>query len=127
MAALVVSVSVAKGLADPGTHIGIFPGGATPAMHAANTPFWIGYGFTAQPGSTAALDDGATRFELEVDGEPVPMVSEVRADAASEAHRTDIAVFPAGLPRGWHDFSGRWFDGGKLILSSRATIQFVEP
>ena len=35
--------------------------------------------------------------------------------------------FPSGLPAGWHDFTGRWYDGGRLILSSRAAIQFVEP
>jgi hypothetical protein len=27
---------------------------------------------------------------------------------------------------GWHDFAGRWYDEGRLILSSRAAIQFVE-
>ena len=28
------------------------------------------------------------------------------------------------LPAGWHGFTGRWYDGGRLILSSRVAIQF---
>jgi hypothetical protein len=34
--------------------------------------------------------------------------------------------FPSGLPAGWHEFVGRWFDAGTLMLSVRATIEFVE-
>ena len=126
MAALVVTVSPATGLGVEGSRVGIFPGGATPTMHPARTPFWVGYGFAADSGSSATLDDG-TRFELDVDGEPVSMLTEVHAEDGSPLRRTDIAAFPAGLPAGWHDFAGRWFDGGRLILSSRAAIQFVEP
>jgi len=40
--------------------------------------------------------------------------------------KTDIAEFPSGLSAGWHDFSGRWYDGGKRVLSSRTSIEFVE-
>jgi hypothetical protein len=40
--------------------------------------------------------------------------------------KTDIAEFPDGLPAGWHDFTGRWYDAGRLILSSRTSIQFVD-
>jgi hypothetical protein len=126
MAALVVTLSRANALGDVGMQIGIFPGGATPTMYPANTPFWIGYGFTAEPGSSAPLDERATRFELDVDGEASSMASDVRAESGVPRRKTDIADFPAGLPPGWHDFAGRWFDAGRLVLSSRSVIQFVE-
>ena len=67
-----------------------------------------------------------TRFELDVDGEPVSMLTDVHTDAGLPVRKTNIAEFPDGLPVGWHDFTGRWYDGGRLILSSRAAIQFVE-
>jgi hypothetical protein len=124
MAALVVTLSPENG--DKEGQIGIFPGGATPAMYPAHTPFWVGYGFAAEPDSTAGLDEATTRFELDVDGEPVAMRTEVHMDSGPPIRTTNVAEFPTGLPVGWHDFAGRWYDGGRLILSSRAAIQFVE-
>lgn len=127
MAALVVAVSPTNGMGRTDARIGIFPGGATPSVFHAGTPFWIGYGFAPEHRNeeTELLELGAgTRFELEVDGDPVPMTSDVLAGASPR--KTDIAEFPHGLPAGWHEFAGRWYDGGKLILSSRATIEFVE-
>ena len=126
MAALVVTLSPANGMGDKEGRIGIFPGGATPAMYPADTPFWVGYGFAAEPDSDARLDEPTTRFELDVDGAPVAMLTDVHADAGGPVRKTNIAEFPMGLPVGWHDFTGRWYDGGHLILSSRAAIQFVE-
>ena len=125
MAAIVVTLSPANGLGDKEGRIGIFPGGATPAMYPADTPFWVGYGFAAEP-ETDALDEATTRFELDVDGESVAMLTDVSSDAGLLVRTTNIAEFPMGLPVGWHDFTGRWYDGGRLILSSRAAIQFVE-
>ena len=61
-----------------------------------------------------------------MDGDPVSMLTDVHIRVGRSVRKTDIAEFPAGLPVGWHDFAGRWFDGGQLILSTRATIQFVE-
>jgi len=129
MAALVVAVSPANGMGRADARIGIFPGGATPSVFPAGAPFWIGYGFAPE-------DDGAagarhelgvdTRFELEVDGQPVSMLSDLRRRGRDTLRKTDVAEFPAGLPAGWHDFSGRWYDRGRLILSSRASIEFVE-
>ena len=52
------------------------------------------------------------------------MASNVGAGAS--LRKTDLAEFCAGLPAGWHEFVGRWYDDGKLILSSRVTIEFVE-
>jgi hypothetical protein len=126
MAALVVTVSPANGMSDKEGRIGIFPGGATTTMYPADTAFWIGYGFAADPVSSADLADEATRFELDVDGEAVSMLTDVHTDSGLPVRKTNVAEFPAGLEAGWHDFTGRWYDGGRLILSSRATIQFVE-
>jgi hypothetical protein len=126
MAALVVTVSPANGMADREGRIGIFPGGATTTMYAADTPFWVGYGFAAEAGSERALEEPGTRFELDVDGESVAMLTDLHADAGRLIRKTNVAEFPNGLPAGWHDFSGRWYDGGRLILSSRTAIQFVE-
>ena len=72
------------------------------------------------------VDDAGTRFELDVDGEPVSMLTEVHTDSGHPVRKTNVAEWPDGLPAGWHDFNGRWYDGGRLILSSRASIQFVE-
>jgi len=126
MAALVVTVSPANGLGDREGRIGIFPGGATTTIYSADTPFWVGYGFAAEPGSEPDLEQPGTRFELDVDGVPVTMLTDLLSDAGLPVRKTDVAEFPAGLPAGWHDFSGRWYDGGRLILSSRSAIQFVE-
>jgi hypothetical protein len=124
MAALVVTVSPANRMGDQ--RIGIFPGGTTTTMYPADTPFWVGYGFAAEPGSEANIDGPTTRFELAVDGEPVSMLTDVQTEAEVPIRKTNIAEFPGGLPVGWHDFTGRWYDGGRLILSSRTAIQFVE-
>ena len=126
MAALVVTVSPANGMGEKEGRIGIFPGGATPTMYPADTPFWVGYGFAADSMGGADLDDESTRFELDVDGEPVSMLTDVHTDAGLPVRKTNIAEFPAGLSVGWHDFNGRWYDSGRLILSSRTSIQFVE-
>lgn len=126
MAALVVvTVSPSNGSSKEG-RIGIFPGGATPTMFRADTPFWVGYGFAEDPENGAGLDEKTTRFELDVDGAPVSMLTDVHSESGHPVRKTDIATFPSGLPAGWHDFSGRWYDGGRLILSSRAAIEFVD-
>ncbi|HEX2428928.1 MAG TPA: hypothetical protein VHI53_13430 [Gaiellaceae bacterium] len=126
MAALVVTVSPANGMGDTEGRIGIFPGGATTTMYPADTPFWVGYGFAADSEGDTGLDEATTRFELDVDGQAVSMRTDLHTDAGLPVRKTNIAEFPEGLPAGWHDFSGRWYDGGRLILSSRAAIQFVD-
>jgi len=127
MAALVVvTVSPSNGMSSEEGRIGIFPGGPTPTMYAADTPFWVGSGFAADPENDTGMDESTTRFELDVDGVPVSMLAEVQSESGLPVRKTNIAKFPSGLPAGWHDFSGRWYDGGRLILSSRASIQFVD-
>jgi hypothetical protein len=126
MAALVVTVSPANGMGDKEGRIGIFPGGATPTMYPAETAFWVGYGFAADSEGGAEIDDENTRFELDIDGEPVRMLTDVRSESGLPLRKTNVAEFPSGLPAGWHDFTGRWYDAGRLILSSRAAIQFVD-
>jgi hypothetical protein len=130
MAALVVvSVSRANGNGGASARIGIFPGGATTAIYPADTAFWIGYGFAPEHGDSAgAMQElgNETRFELDVDGSRVEMRTDVQMEGAAPLRKTDLADFSSGLAAGWHEFVGRWYDGGRLILSSRASIQFVE-
>ena len=130
MAALVVvSVSRTNGNGGVSARIGIFPGGATPAIYPADTAFWVGYGFAPDLGdSTGGAQElgEETRFELDVDGSSVEMRTDVQMEGTAPMRKTDLADFPSGLPAGWHEFVGRWYDRGKLILSSRASIEFVE-
>lgn len=125
MAALVVSVAPASG-AEEAERIAIFPGAAATSVYAANTPFWVGYGFTADTVG-AELDERATRFELDVDSAPAHMQTRVESERGIAVQTTNVATFPLGLPPGWHDFAGRWYDADRLILSSRSAIEFVEP
>ena len=130
MAALVVTVSPASGMGRADARIGIFPGGTTPSVFPAGTPFWIGYGFAPEQddevGGRRELGPD-TRFELDVDGASVDVHTSVRKGGrVVSARKTDIAEFPSGLHAGWHEFAGRWYDGGKLVLSSRTSIEFVE-
>jgi hypothetical protein len=126
MAALVVTVSPANGMSEREGRIGIFPGGVTTTMYPANTPFWVGYGFAAEPSGDPELESEGTRFELDVDGQPASMLTDLRPESGFPVRKTNIAEFENGLPAGWHDFSGRWYDGGCLILSSRTSVQFIE-
>jgi hypothetical protein len=127
-ALVVVNVSRARGNGESKARLDIFPGGSTPAVYPADTGFWIGYGFA--PDREDAPDDqqldDATRFELDVDGHRVEMHTNLRHANDVAVRKTDYADFPAGLAAGWHDFVGRWYDCGKLILSRRAAIEFVE-
>jgi hypothetical protein len=129
-AAFVVSSTGATGIPLTGARITIFPGSATPAVFPARTPFWIGYGFVVEPGDTGeALGDasaGGTRFELEVDGEPVDLLTDVQLDDGRPVSKHSVANFGIGLPPGWHRFAGRWYDSGRLVLSSERSIEFVE-
>jgi hypothetical protein len=126
MAGLVVVGVSTDDKSEKDGRIAIFPGGATPTLYPADTSFWGGYGFAADPENRSALDAETTRFELDVDGTPVSMLTDVQSETGRPVRKTDIAEFPSGLPAGWHDFAGRWYDGGQLILSTRTTIQFVE-
>lgn len=127
-ALVVVNVSRANGNGESKARLDIFPGGSTPAVYPADTGFWIGYGFA--PDREDAPDDqqldDATRFELDVDGHRVEMHTDLRRAGAVAVRKTDYADFPAGLAAGWHELVGRWYDQGKLILSRRAAIEFVE-
>ena len=127
-ALVVVNVSRAKGNWESSGRLDIFPGGTTPAVYPADTGFWIGYGFASdrEEAPDERLLDDSTRFELDVDGRRVEMQSDVRRADAVAVRKTDYADFPGGLPVGWHELVGRWYDRGKLILSRRAAIEFVE-
>ena len=117
MAAFVV-LPPRRDLPVSGTQLNIFPGSATPSVFPAGEPFWIGYGFVAEAGSSERFERDA-RFELEVDGEPVVLLTDLEMDDA-------IANFESGLPAGWHRFAGRWYSRGQLALTSDRSVQFVE-
>lgn len=113
-----------------GMRLNIFPGSATPAVFQADAPFWIGYGFVRDPGkpeeeSLGSLDE-ETRFELEVDGQPVAVVTDLQIDGGRTVSKLSVASFGSGLPPGWHRIAGRWYDAGVLVLTSDRSIQFVE-
>ena len=129
MAALVVvTVSPANGMGEKEGRIGIFPGGATPTMYPAEHAVLGGLRLRGRPGERRA---GARRGDARGSSStwtesPSRCSPTCTRTPASRCGRPNIAEFPAGLPVGWHDFAGRWYDGGRLILSSRAAIQFVE-
>jgi hypothetical protein len=96
----------------------------------AGAPFWIGYGFVPEPGDQGFEADPAfahhTRFELEIDGEPIPLTTEMKTDDGHPVSKQCIANFGSGLPAGWHRFAGRWYDRGQLALTTERSIEFVE-
>jgi hypothetical protein len=131
MAAFVVAPPAAGASPRTGTRLSIFPGSAIPSVFPAHAPFWIGYGFVPGPGDSVPdqpgpLDRG-TRFELEVDGRSISMLTDVeQAEGREPTSKQSFANFGAGLAPGWHRFSGRWYDAGSLVLSSERSIQFIE-
>jgi len=125
MAAFVVAPPVSD-LPVTGTQLNIFPGSATPSVFPAGEPFWIGCGFVAERENTERFDRDA-RFELEVDGEPVVLLTDFKErDGGNPTSKHSIASFASGLPVGWHRFAGRWYSGGQLVLTSDRAVQFVE-
>ncbi|HWQ23458.1 MAG TPA: hypothetical protein VNK94_05080 [Gaiellaceae bacterium] len=128
MAALVLVTSPIAGAPEGMARLPIFPGGVIPTLFPAGTAFWVGYGFAAEPGAPAGASVGGrgTRFELEVDGRRVETRTEVEREGEVAVRRADIAEFPSGLPAGWHELAGRWYDAGRLVLSNRVSVEFVE-
>ena len=112
---------------EAGARLDIFPGGPTPAVFPADTPFWVGYGFAPDVASSAgrSLDEDAARFELDVDGACIETRVELTNEDGVIVRKSVVAAFPSGLPCGWHAFSGRWYDGERLLLASRADVEFV--
>ena len=131
MAAFVVLSPLATGIGPrTGTRLNIFPGSATPAVLPAGAAFWIGYGFVPEPDEGEPEPEWAldreTRFELEVDGEAVALVTDLRIEDGRTVSKLSVADFRSGLPLGWHRFSGRWYEAGALVLTSDRSIEFVE-
>ncbi len=124
MAAVVLTPRAPAGIAASEPRIDIFPGASTPAVFAARTPFWIGYGFVPQ--DERSLEE-TTRFELAVDGEPVSTSTDLEVEDERTVSKLTVASFEAGLPAGWHRFAGRWYVDGRLVLANDTSIEFVEP
>jgi hypothetical protein len=79
-----------------------------PALFAAGAPFWIGYGFVLEASETEASQaaiDSRTGFELLVDGEAVPLYTDILVERGRTVQKFSVA-FPNGLPAGWHEFAG---------------------
>ena len=131
MAAFVVLPAPAEEeTSRPGARLNIFPGSATPAVMTAGAPFWVGYGFVPEPSEPDAegswASDDETRFELLVDGDRVPLETDLTVEGGRAVSKLSVGVFPDGLAAGWHRFSGRWFEAGSLVLTSERSIEFVE-
>jgi hypothetical protein len=129
MAAVVVVPPAPPGAPSNGVPLSIFPGSATPTVFGAGVPFWIGCGFLAEPEASPAESpalDPDTRFELEIDGELVPLVTDLTIEGGRTTSKRSVVSFASGLPAGWHRFAGRWYDAGRLVLSSDKSIEFVE-
>ena len=130
MAAFVAAIRRPENVPDDGLELSIFPGSVTPAIFPARVPIWIGNGFVAEPEASGneppetLLPD--TRFELEVNGAPVSLVTDSSIDDGRTVHKASVAVFRSGLPAGWHRFTARWYVAGKLVLSSDTSIEFAE-
>jgi hypothetical protein len=126
---LVVAPTGPSSAPRSGTRLNIFPGSATPAVFAAGAPFWIGYGFVPEAGdsdgsqTTVHADTG---FELTVDGESVPLYTDLKIEGGRTVRKFTVAAFPDGLTAGWHVFAGRWYDEGVLALTTDKSIEFVE-
>ena len=130
MAAFVVAPELAQTRPEAGAQLNIFPGSTTPSVFSAGAPFWIGCGFVPAGRSDVedeALLDDSTRFELEVDGRPVELRTDVTRDDERTVGKHVVASFEDGLEHGWHRFSGRWYVAGRLVLTNDTSIEFVEP
>jgi hypothetical protein len=123
---VVVGPTGAASAARSGSRLNIFPGSATPSVFAAETPFWIGYGFVPETGDGEPEMHPDTRFELLVDGEVVPLDTDLEIAGGRTVLKFTVADFPHGLPAGWHRLAGRWYDRGALVLASDRSIEFVE-
>jgi hypothetical protein len=56
----------------------------------------------------------------------VDLVTDVRVEDGRPVSKYTFADFPDGLAVGWHRFEGRWYDRGRLVLSGRTSVEFVE-
>jgi hypothetical protein len=130
MAAVVVSPFAPADAAPSGEPLSIFQGSATPTVFPANAPFWIGSAFVPEPGAQESTRpdtlDAETRFELDLDGEPVRLATDLRIEEGRTVEKLSVASFRTGLSAGWHRFAGRWYVAGKLVLTSDKSIEFVE-
>lgn len=110
-----------------GLRLTLFPGSATPSVFQANVPFWTGCGFVSGADDSGnGLADLETSFELDVDGKPVLLETDVQMENGRPVAKVSIAHFRSGLRAGWHQFEGRWLDSGAVVLASGAWIEFVE-
>jgi hypothetical protein len=126
-AALAAAPAGAGRIPTTGTQITLGQCVATPCVSAfpAGEPFFVRHGFIQDPGTDVAdLLDPGTRFELTLDGQPVPGALEldVTGDPPSKLYVTN---FRFGLT-GVHTLVGCWYSQGSLLYCGIRTITFTE-
>jgi hypothetical protein len=107
------------------------PGDCPVTSYAADTGFYVSHGNAFNPTQETGSDYGEWRFQLEVDGNLLPLstirITEVR-DGAPEGFwlsKSFVYNFPDGLSVGWHNLTGIWTDpSGAVTLVEDCDIEF---
>jgi hypothetical protein len=87
----------------------------------ANEPFFVSHGFVNE--AKEALVSPETRYELSVDGDPVP--STVDLELSGEASsKLNVSNFRFGMT-GTHVFVGCWYFEGVFLYCAQNTVTFV--
>lgn len=97
------------------------------ASYAADTPFHVAHGYCDLPDLFGGIVDPSTRFELKVDGEAVPLVTDLDVAFGRDPAlvcKTNIANFRHGLPAGTYTFTGRWYAFGQPDIVAVRTVTF---
>jgi hypothetical protein len=120
-----VGIASANSVPHPELRINLF---VPPATMPADTPFWIGHGFSIAPDELPADSvPGAATFELYVDGSAVSLRKDVEYAGGNSVDSVAFIWyrnFDQGLPAGEHRFEGRWYVDGAIFLELGADVLF---
>ena len=88
--------------------------GTCPAeqSYAADTPFYAAHGWSDFTDNWRAIVDPDSHFELLIDGERVPMATDLELGLGRNPEsvvKTNVANMRHGLPAGTYTFVGRWY------------------
>ena len=128
VAASAVGSANAHGIPTTGTQTTLGDCVASPceSNYPAGDPFFIRHGFITNgtEEDLHVLLDPQTRFELTVDGRPVPaaLALDVNSDPPSKLY---VSNFGFGMT-GVHTFVGCWYAEGALQYCGTRTITFTE-
>ena len=118
----------AYGIPTTGTQITLGQCVASPceSTYPAGEPFFISHGYVTDGSEEdlRVLLDPRTRFELTVDGQPVPALQalDVNAEPPSKLYVTNFRFGMAGV----HTFVGCWYVQGTLAFCGTRTITFTD-